>query len=61
MALDQEFLYIERDVHMYIYIYIYIGFPFPQNKLSFIYNTCLIRHVQNRFKTFLYRLELSKY
>lgn len=45
----------------FLHIYIF-GFPLQKKSLiNFIYNMCLIRHLQNRFSKFLYGPELSKY
>lgn len=46
---------------LHTYIYIYLDFHFKKSLINFIYNMCLIRHLQNRFKKPLYGSELSKY
>lgn len=61
VALEQDGSGSKVSFFFFLHIYIF-GFPLQKKSLiNFIYNMCLIRHLQNRFSKFLYGPELSKY
>lgn len=54
------FLYIYVGGFFRFFFFFWLSTSSKQTLIIFIYNMCLIRHLQNRFKKFLYETGLSK-
>lgn len=60
VALEQDGSGSKVSFFFFTYIYFWLSTS-KKSLINFIYNMCLIRHLQNRFSKFLYGPELSKY